>query len=140
MKHFGNYAEYIDERNRDLMQVYRGQLKQCKVIVLQDVFRKVVNMPARRFYVSEDRAAIVIATMLKGDKLRNMQAIKREMYEEIFSRFKVLQHKFPMASIMALVSEIISQPAPKFYLKESSAKVIVYRIKKGWYEKRKLRY
>ena len=145
MKHRGNNFYYEDLRNRDLMRAYRTLCEQHKTMRLQEVYKKVVNMPSERFWVSEERAAIVMSAMRDGKSLLEVGVSARarmEMYEEIFARFCVLQEERPDASIYDLVSEIVAGPAPKFYLTPSSAKVIINKIEKGWYEqrKRKLRH
>ena len=98
MKHKGSTFEYKDERDRDLLRAYREQLMLCETIDLTEVFKKVVLMPSARFWVSEERAAIVIARMFKGDKLESMKPNTREMYEEIFKRVKDMKEHNPEMS------------------------------------------
>lgn len=142
MKYFGSYFEYEQERNDDLMRAYHQQINARKYINLPDVFRAVVDMPSKRFWVSEERAAIVVARMMKGDKLLTMRSTKREMFYEIFSRVMELKKEYPDMSVFELTFKTVRQPAPKFYLTVGSAKVIIYKIKKQWYKTRmqKLRH
>lgn len=141
MKRIGAYFEYEEERNRDLMRAYREQLTQSKEVVsLPDVYRQVVDMPSKRFWVSEERATIVIGNIMKGHKLEKMRPTKREMFFEIYSRVCELKKKRPNDSIYDLVFDVVNQPAPKFYLTPGSAKVIIFKIKKQWYEERKRKY
>lgn len=136
MKHFGSILDFTKERNNDLLHVYRTQLKEAGFIVMPDIFQLVANSPARRFYVSEERASIVISAMLSGNKLTKMRSNKREMFNEIFRRFLILRKQKPNSSVYHLVSEIVQQPAPKFYLTARTVGEFIYRIKNGWYEKR----
>lgn len=137
MKHIGSKFEYEKERNEDLMRTYEEYVIKGGYINMRDIFREVIKHQASRFWVSEERAAIVIGKMLKGDKLLNMRKTKREMFREIFVRVQAIRIESPGITIHESVSEAIRQPAPKFYLTEGSAKVIIYKIKKAWYEKRK---
>ena len=137
MKHAGNTFEYEEERNRDLMRAYRKILADCTEIHLADVFQAVVNMPAQRFWVSEERTAIVIASMRRGDKLTKMRPTTRERYEEIFKRVLELRKTNPDMSVYGITFLAVHQPAPKFYLTPGSAKAIIYKIKSKWYEERK---
>lgn len=145
MKHRGNTFYYEDLRNRDLMRAYHSLTKSDKSIRLSDVYKKVVNMPSERFWVSEERAAIVVSAMDAGKPLIevNVSAPARvEMFEEIYRRYCEIHKAQPDRAIYDIVCEVISGPAPKFYLTPSSAKVIINKIEKGWYEqrKRKLRH
>lgn len=145
MKHRGNNFYYEDLRNRDLMRAYRTLLEADKKMRLQEVYRKVVNMQSERFWVSEERASIVVSAMEAGKSLLDVGVsapARKEMFEEIFRRYCVLREQRPDASIYDLVSEVVVAPAPKFYLTPSSAKVIINKIEKGWYDqrKRKLRH
>lgn len=133
-KFFGSTLEYSDERIRALMMEYERYISKCDYIRMPDVFAHIVNRPCRRFWVSNKRAAVVIANMLRGDKLESMHPTKREMFQEIFNRVKILRQKNPQKSLSALVSMVVCQPAPKFYLSPRSAKIMFYKAKKKWYQ------
>ena len=135
MKHKGSTFEYKEERDADLLRAYREQIMRCDTIDLTEIFNKVVLMPSARFWVSEERAAIVIARMFRGDKLETMKTNTREMYEEIFKRVKDMKEKFPDMSLLDILFHVVRQPAPKFYLTPDSAKVITTRIKREQYKK-----
>ena len=139
MKHKGSTFEYKHERDRDLMRAYCEQIMLCDTIDLTEVFKKVVIMPSERFWVSEERAAIVIARMFKGDKLESMKPNTREMYEEIFKRVKDMKEHNPTMSLIDMLFRVVRQPAPKFYLTPESAKVITTRIKREKFNKVKKR-
>ena len=93
-------------------------------------------MPSKRFWVSAERAAIVISNMMRGDDLLNMRPTKREMFQEIYHRIKILQEQNPRMSIYEMALKVVQEPAPKFYITAGSAKVIIYRIRKQWHKKR----
>ncbi len=107
---------------------------------MSEIYRQVVDMPSTRFWVSEERASIVISYMLKGRSIDKMRPNKREMFYEIFRRFQKLQKERPDETVYNLVFDIVGAPAPKFYLTPKSAKVIISRIKAEWYEKKKRKY
>ena len=140
MKYYGSYFEYTDARNEDLMRAFFHQLESNKGKPLTtEFYQSVVDMPSRRFWVSEERAAIVVTTIIKGSKLETMRPSKREMYFEIYNRVLELRKQDPDASVFNLTFEVVNGPAPKFYLEPSSAKVIIGKINRKWYEKRKQR-
>lgn len=132
-------VEYSDERIIALMLEYERYIASCSHIRMSEAFEHIVNQPCRRFWVSEFRAAVVIARMLKGDSLKNMHSTKREMFQEIYNRVIRLKSKKPGMSVYQMVSTVIRQPAPKFYLSPGSAKIMFYKAKKKWYEKKKRR-
>lgn len=139
-KHFGSIMDFTRERNDDILRAYREQLALADYIIMPEIFEKVAESPARRFWVSEERAAVEVSRMLAGKPFPRMRANKREMFEEIFRRYMALRDLHPEKSLFALVSSIVHQPAPKFYLTPRTVGEFIYRIKNGWYDKQFDRY
>ena len=94
-------------------------------------------MPASRFWVSEERAAIVVSRMLKGDTLKYMRTCKREMFFEIYEKVLKLQQQKPDLSIYKLCFIAVNQPAKKFYMTPLSIRETIYKIKRDFYKERK---
>lgn len=130
MKKTGASFEYERERDDDLLRVYRDAIHAASHIHMPDILNAVVNTPSKRFWVSEERAAVVVARMLKGDTCPHMRPQKREMFNEILRRVKEMRRQHPDMTIAMLVFHVVRQPAPKFYLTPGSAKVILSRIRK----------
>jgi len=122
------------------MRVYQEELSKAGYIVMPKIFEQVANSPCSRFWVSEERAAIVISTLLAGKVIPNMRKNKREMFDEIFRRFLIVREQYPEKSIYALAIMVVNQPAPKFYMTPRTVGELIYRIKNGWYEKQFNRY
>lgn len=131
MKHVGTKFEFTDQRNANLIAVYRKKLSECKVIRLTDVLKDTVNNPSERFWVSEERATEVVLKMMRGDQLKKMSPNKREMFQEIFRRAMEAAKMNPRRNISLIVASIVDSPAPKFYLTPGSAKVIIHNATKG---------
>ena len=140
MKYFGSILDFTEERNKELIRVYGEKFAEADYIVMPEIFEKVANSPCSRFWVSEERAAIVISTMLAKKPLPNMRKNKREMFEEIFRRFLILREKYPEKSIYSLSIMVVYQPAPKFYMTPRTVGELIYRIKNGWYDRQYNRY
>lgn len=142
MKPRGSKIEYEKERAKDLMRVYHDLIESADFIRLPDIYKELVNRPSTRFWVSEERATIVISAMARGCKLYNMRPTKREMYKEIYRRVTQLKRTQPHLTIYELVFKVIRQRAPKFYMTPGYAKSIITATKKQWYEerRRKLRH
>lgn len=132
MKKKGAVMEYSKERSDDLMRAYRETISNCKHIVMPEVYNAIANMPSRRFWVSDTRAALVVsAIMREGEKaLNGMWPSRREMYKEIYNRVIALKEVYPHKSITELCSKVVEQPAPKFYLTPDSAKILLCKIKR----------
>ena len=60
MKHKGAIMEYSKERMDDLMRAYDEYISSCDYIRMSEVYKIIVNMPSRRFWVSDIRAALII--------------------------------------------------------------------------------
>ena len=127
--------DFTRQRNDDIMRAYREQLALANYIIMPEIFKKVAESPARRFWVSEERAAVEVSRMLVGKPFSRMRTNKREMFEEIFRRYLALRDLHPDKSLFELVSIVVHQPAPKFYLTPRTVGEFVYRIKNGWYDK-----
>lgn len=140
MKYYGSILDFTQERNQELMRVYQEELSKAGYIVMPKIFEQVANSPCSRFWVSEERAAIVISTLLAGKVVPNMRRNKREMFDEIFRRFLIAREQYPEKSIYALAIMVVNQPAPKFYMTPRTVGELIYRIKNGWYEKQFNRY
>lgn len=132
MKHPGANMEYAEERLRDLMRAHDQYLASCAYIRMPELYDNIVNSPARRFYVSDTRAAVVISAMLKGKECKRMHPLKREMYQEILRRVMLIRDEHPAWTIAQLCAHAVMQPAPKFYITPGSAKVMVCKARKKW--------
>lgn len=131
MKHKGNKFEHEQQRNYELVKAYRNALAQAfGHIRLDEVLAMTVNTPASRFWVSAERAMVVVARMYKGDTLEDMRPSKQEMFKEIFQRVVRLREQMPDTPLLHIVEMAVTQPAPKFYLTPQSAKVIICRIRR----------
>lgn len=138
MKPFGATVEFIQARNADIMRVFKQKILEANVIRMSEITRAVADSPSCRFWVSEERAAIVIASMDTGRKVC-MTENKREMFAEIYRRYKLLRVLYPDKAIIELASIIVNQPAPKFYFTPRTIEEFIYRIRNGYYERKKNR-
>ena len=142
MKHKGSCCEFRQERDSDLLNVYRSLLNETSYPINHpEILQKLVNHPSKKFWVSSERATIIISEMIKGRDLSGMHPTRIEMFTEILKRVIKYreEHEETTLSLFLIVEEIINQEAPKFYLTTGSAKIILHKIKKEkreWYEKR----
>jgi hypothetical protein len=129
MKHIGSTSYYKQQRERELMTAFRQLLHECSHVNMEKLFKQVVMNPCSRFWVSEERATIVIGRMMRGLPVI-VTHCKREMYNEIFTRCKALKSQSPSLSMSQIVCRVVSAPAPKFYLSASQAKAIINNLRR----------
>lgn len=134
MKHFGSLMECAEERTTDLMQLYDDYISSCTYIRMPEVYAFIAQSPAPRFYVSETRASVVVSDMLakRTQNYCRMRPLKREMFQEICKRVKQMQRRHPNMTILDCCREIITQPAPKFYITPNTVKATVCKNRKKW--------
>lgn len=133
MKRKGSKFEYEDERNKELLKAYCSQIEICSEIHLDEILSRVVNTPCSRFWVSDERASIVMSGIERGTaNLDSMIESRKEMFLEIYDRVKALRINNPTMSLSELTNEVVKQPAPRFYLTAKSARTIIHRIRKQW--------
>ena len=130
MKKKGTISQLKHQRDDDLMRVFLLELAERPHILLPEVLKAVVASPSRRFWVTSERASIVIYSMMAGDKLQDMLPLKRKMFREIYRRVMRLKANYPQLSISLLTEQVVNERAPEFYITPQSAKVIISRIRK----------
>lgn len=133
MKYFGSTSEHNRERSHELFRTYSRLIENSRHIRANDIFGRVVEMPASRFWVSTSRAAVVMASIMRGDRLKYMRPNKREMFFEIYRRMCELRQKRSDWSVPRILDVVLAQPAPKFYMAPGSARVIILKERKRWF-------
>ena len=125
----GRFFEYRDERNADLLCVFRECVMNSPADESMDeVYQRIVNSKSKRFWVSEEQASKVVSYMMKGNKIDYMSDNKRKMFEEIYIRVMKMREENPNIRLFRLVEIIVSQEAPCFYMTSGSAKVIISQL------------
>lgn len=134
MKTFGAVLAFTRQRNLALLRVYRRCVAEASFVRLDEIGERVVNSPAPRFWVSEQRATTVVSAILRGKPvLDTMRPTKREMFLEIYRRVLILRKKHPKWRLPRLVGHVVHSPAPKFYMEPSSALERLFKIRNGFY-------
>lgn len=139
MKSKGARSDYITERNIELLHRFRqATIASDGDINLTRIVEEIINSPASRFYISEERAAAVMSAALRDRDIPGHSKSKKELYGELIARYRAIQETEPGITTKDAAAMIVRQPAPKFYLTVGSAKVILHKAKKlEWMKKRK---
>ena len=130
MKHKGSRCDFTKERDADILRAYKEVISVRDNIGLLEIERRLLQSPSKRFWVSADRAYNVILNMLNGKSISNMNSQKREMFQEIFRRFKIYSKEHPSLTKMDVIWHVCNQEAPSFYLTPKSMHVILHRVRK----------
>ena len=143
MKYKDSRCDFKEERDADILRAYREILTTGDNITLSEIEEKLSQSPSCRFWVSEDRAYIVILDLLLGKSIDYMIPTRRAMYQEIFRRFQIHKSNEPYLSNMDIIKRVCAEKAPSFYLTPQSIHVILSRVRKEekqrCYERRKRR-
>jgi hypothetical protein len=114
---------YSEEKFQDFLSVYWKLAKEFgndMNLKRIDIVRMAVNSPAKKFYVSEEQATKTVSDMLKGKNLISRPA-KKEMYAEIMRRYDKIKAGNETLTTFDIVSVIVNQSAPKFYVDDECA-------------------
>jgi len=133
MKTPGSQCDYIRERTDDLMRAYREVVDRMfsgnAHVRSSTIYDTVVTMPSKRFWVSPERASIVLSRIFQGT-CPKLSKNKRMMFDELARRVKALKQECPKTPLLYLVEKVILQPAPSFYMSPCSARIEIQREKK----------
>lgn len=127
MKKKGNVCEYTQERDEALCREFRRCIGEAKFINLPEIFRKVASAPAGRYYVSEQRAFLVISQWKSSGRLQVNSPMRRRMFEDIAREAERRRRANSGMSLYDAIFETVNSPAPSFYLTPGSARTIIYR-------------
>lgn len=129
MKKKNCVSDYILSRNLNLRREFISRLGRDSLGVEQVIAGLARNARADRFYVSEDRAYL----MLKNGHVS--ASARRGMFRDIKNGVDELLKAYPSMSLKDAVYTVVNSPAPSFYLSASTIRTIIYKQKiyKGSY-------
>lgn len=125
------------EMREDLMACYREVAPNC--ITQNGAWRRTINHPAKRFYVTAKQAAQRASKYLRGDtsELDSMKPLRRKMWLELIKIVEeVSQEPEHQGKSLRKICEVaIRRPAPRFYIGIDLMKKIFTRCKYNRYDK-----
>lgn len=133
MRHKGRgLCDYSEERDRELLLAWRGVAGGRESLSSAEICRRVVACPTRRFWVSEERAAAVLSSVLRGGSLDGLRPERQAMFAELLRRVEpLLASGLPIREAAA---RAVHSRAPRFFLTPKTAMVLLCRIRKRWKE------
>lgn len=126
--------DFMKERDCDILNVYDKVLKEfgnsARYQSKQEIYSKVTNSQAKQFYVSPEEAMRIISRINKGQDPGIKNPERREMYYDIHKKFVEIKNEYPAITVKDAIYRIIYSPAPRFYIKPNSLKVLFHHIQK----------
>jgi hypothetical protein len=120
----------ISERDEDLLRAYRQALDKAKYpFSLGEILSTTVNTPAKRHYVGVRGVCRAIKKLRKGEIL-SISEERKKLINDILPRVEELEQQKPGTLLRDIVEEVLDSPAPEFYIKTSSAQIIIHHILK----------
>lgn len=134
MRKKGSVFALSAQRDRDLLDAYNRQVKKQLAlygrVTATGLAEKAVNSPAKRFWVSSERACVVISKMERGEPAGCMKKNKARFYEALHEAYRACREENPGMPKKHVVELAVARPAPCFALTPRVAKNIIMRMKK----------
>jgi len=144
MRKKGNVFAFSEQRDKDLLDAYHRQLeKQLSMygrIIITGLIQKVINSNASRYWVSSERACVVINKLEKGESINYMKANKIRFYKALYKEFCTFRETHPEMPKKHIVEIVITHPAPCFGMSQRVAGNIIRRMKKKCREEKVKRF
>ena len=102
-------------RKADLRTAFQHQ-KVAGASTMKQALQRAIDSPTSRFWIRAEHAMNIVVHMQRHRSLRHLSPEKREMYQEIFTRYRRMKHECPAEPLLALCQRLVLQPAPKFYI------------------------
>ena len=133
MRKKGSIFVLTDGRDRDLLRAYNEQLrKQLRLYgrVCQSLLaERTVGSPASRYWVSSERACVIVYRMMRGESIGYMNPVKFRFYTALYQAFCRYREEHPQMPVKHIVEIVVTQPAPCFPVTARVAKNIIERIR-----------
>ena len=135
MRKKGSVFALSDNRNRDLLRAYNEQVKkQLRLygrVTKTGLVERTVSSPASRFWVSSERACVIIYRMERGESIGYMKQNKLRFYTELYKAFRAYREQHPeIACVKHLVEIVVMQPAPCFPITPRVARNIIEKMRR----------
>ena len=119
------------ERDLVLLKSYKEALSQAHYpFLLSDVIECAIRKPAKRFYCATRGVYEAIQLIRKGVIPEYCSEERERLVLDVHERVLALEKRNPETSLKLLIEEVLDSPAPEFYLKKTSAIVILHHIQK----------
>ena len=127
MKKQGSVSDYTSDRNAELCAAFRRCLKESPTFIdLEEIFGKLSRLPASRFFISEQRASLIIRARRRTGRWPLKNPLRLSMIKEIEARANNLFRSGDYEDFDDAVFDAVNSPAPSFYLTPRSIRTRIY--------------
>lgn len=135
MRKKGNIFILSDKRDRDLLRAYNEQIQKhlnlYGRVIQTGLMEQVINSPASRYWVSSERACVVISKLEHGESISYMNPVKQRFYNSLYNEFIKYRQLHPEIQTRKHIIEIVVMlPAPCFAITPRVARNIIQRIRR----------
>ena len=135
MSRKGTKLEFLEEMHEDLLRNFRKVVLDDRAgMGMNELCEAAIRQPAKRFYISTLQAYKVISKMRKGNLgcLERMPDYRREMFHEINRMVDeyMMKYEFATKPLLFIVSHVLSNKAPRFYVSAESMRKLYYSHQK----------
>lgn len=118
-----NKCFILAERDQEIMKRYAQIVGSERCKTQTEALTRVVQSPCKRFWVTPECAAKVLAKLHKGGDVSKMTPCKQRMYTELYRRFLEKQklEEYKNMSLSRICEILVEEEAPEFYLLPDTA-------------------
>lgn len=116
-------SDLTAEKKQDLLRAFNQIRRERELTSIIEGVALAIESPSSRFWVTPEQASREIKRMERGETSQKMSLLRKQMFEELYDRYSAarMQSEFAYKSVTYICSFIVMQPAPRFYIKLSSA-------------------
>jgi len=122
---------YQQERNSDFFNACEKIRREHgkDYISVADIAKKAILTEAESFYLLDKEVSKIIYRFVGKITFGNTQSeAKKAQYKEIMRRYYELHYQYPEYNIPKIAAIIASQKAPRFYITETRAMLLYYKL------------
>lgn len=112
-------------KGQDLVNALHKAMSENPDKKIGELFEIARKMPAPRFYITSENAMRFVSRLDRGLELPFKNDNKKRMYQELYNRLK--KKRGDKKGCYTLLEEIITSPAPEFYMDVETFKQVFYK-------------